>query len=282
MLFLEIKQLIGKFTIYQYMICFLMILALASAFFYGFGVDSLIPVVIAAGTATLLDFGISYFKHKNPEFPQSAMISGLFIGGLLAQNLQWYVYAAAGAIAVLSKHLIKINQKHIFNPAIIGILFASFIFGAAHTWWISSPLILVLVFGIFIAWRLRKIDLALGFVVSYFLVSSVIEFAGGAQISEVYYMIANGGVIYFFAMYMLTEPRTSPTARKQKIAYGILVAVLLILFSQYPRFYHNSLSGFFTKHDMVMALSIGNLFVPILNKMKFEFVKKKQNPETTL
>ena len=41
--------------------------------------------------------------------------------------------------------MIKIRQKHIFNPANFGVLLVSVIFGAAHTWWISSPLILVLI-----------------------------------------------------------------------------------------------------------------------------------------
>lgn len=296
MIFLEIKQLVSKFTVYQYMIYFLIALTLASASFYGFGIPALIPVIIAVVTATLLDFLVNYFKYKNVEFPQSAFISGLLIGGLLSQNLQWYVYAAAGVIAIASKHLIRFQQKHIFNPAIIGILFVSIIFGASHTWWVSSPLFLVLIFGVFIIWRLRRFDLALSFLIAYFALSLIV--AASAPIScgmmkmecrmqansasDIYYSIINGGVIYFFAMYMLTEPRTSPTARKQRIIYGVLVAVLLVIFSQYPKFYHNGLSVFFTKHDLPLALAIGNIFVPLLNKIKLGFGEKMQNPETSL
>ena len=154
---LEIKSLINKFTIYQYMIFFLVVLNLVSTFFYGFGIKALLPVVIAVATTTILDSAISYFKSKTLEFPKSALISGLFIGGLLTQDLQWYVYVLAGAIAILSKHLIKIQQKHLFNPANFGVLLVSVIFGAAHTWWISSPLVLVLIFGIF-GWRRRKLS----------------------------------------------------------------------------------------------------------------------------
>ena len=150
------------------MISFLIILNLVSVFFYGFGINALLPVLIAVITTTLLDLLIEYFKFKSWSFPQSALISGLFIGGLLTQNLPWYIYVIAGAIAILSKHLIKLNQKHIFNPANFGVLLVSVIFGAAHTWWISSPLILVLVFGIFTLWRLKRIDLGFSFVAAYF------------------------------------------------------------------------------------------------------------------
>lgn len=277
---LEVKSLIDKFTVYQCIIFFLEVLTLASAFFYGFGMNALIPVLIAIITTTIFDFAINYFKYKTIEFPQSALISGLFIGGLLTQGLQWYVYAIAGTIAIASKHLIKINQKHIFNPANLGILLASIIFGAAHTWWISSPLILVLIFGIFIIWRLRRFDLALSFLISYYLINSAIELVKGSSFNDVYSTIINGGVIYFFSMFMLIEPKTNPS--KNRVYYGILAAILLVVFSQYPSFYRNSLGDFFTKHSIPLALAIGNVFVPLFSKMNFEFKKKEKNPETGL
>jgi len=243
------------------MISFLVILHLVSAFFYGFGVEALFPVLIVVITTTLLDFAIQYFKFKTFEFPQSALISGLFIGGLLTQNLQWHVYVIAGIIAILSKHIIKFQQKHIFNPANFGILLVSIIFGASHTWWISSPLILVLIFGVFIIWRMKRFDLTLSFLIGYYLVNSIIELIQGAGFQEIYFAIINGGVIYFFSMYMLIEPKTHPSGSKQRIAYGILVAVLFIIFH-----------FFIPRHDLPLALAVGNLLVPVLNK--FEFGKK--------
>ncbi len=264
MFLLNIKSIVNKITIYQYMISFLIILTFVSVFFYDFGMKALIPVVIAVLTTSILDLAIDYFKFKTLGFPYSAFISGLFIGGLLTQNLQWYVYVLAGAIAIISKHLIKIQQKHIFNPANFGVLLVSIIFGATHTWWISSPLILVLIFGIFIIWRLRRIDMSISFLVSYYLINLIIEIAKGAQFSEIYFAIINGGVIYFFSMYMLIEPKTHPNERKQRIVYGILVALLFIIFQ-----------FLIPIHDLPLAFAIGNIFVPLLNRFKFEFKKKE-------
>ena len=243
---MDFKSLVSKFTIYQYMIMFLVALLLTSSYFYGFGANALIPIIIAVVTTTILDLIINYFKLKAFEFPQSALISGLFIGGLLTQNLQWYVYVSAGIIAILSKHLIKFQQKHIFNPANLGILLVSIIFGAVHTWWISSPLILVLVFGIFIIWQLKRFDLAVSFLISYYIINSIILLFREVGLFDVYYLIINGGVIYFFSMFMLIEPKTHPIRRNQRIIYGILVAVLFIIF------------GFFIpQHDLPLALAIG-------------------------
>jgi len=262
---LNIKSLISKLTVYQYVIFFLVVLNLVSVFFYGFGIASLTPVLTAVITTTLLDLFIEYFKSKTWQFPQSALISGLFIGGLLTQNLQWHVYALTGIIAVLSKHLIKIQQKHIFNPANFGVLLVSIIFGVPHTWWISSSLVLVLIFGIFILWRLRRYDLALSFLISYYLINSIIELVRGNGFNDVYLTIINGGVIYFFAMFMLIEPKTHPT--KNRVVYGSLVAVLFIV-----------LHIFIPQHDLPMALAVGNIFVPLLNKFNFDFKKKESKP----
>src|SRR3989338_960234 len=206
---MDIKSFLNRLTVYQYIIFFLEVLTLVSVFFYGFGINALIPVLIAVITTTILDFAVNYFKYKTFEFPQSALISGLFIGGLLTQNLAWYVYVIAGIIAIASKHLIKTSQKLIFNPANLGILIVSIFLGAMHTWWISSPLILVLAFGIFILWRLRRFDLAFSFLISYYLINSVIELMKGSSFNGIYSTIINGGVIYFFSIFMLIEPKTN-------------------------------------------------------------------------
>lgn len=253
------------------MISFLVILHLASVFFYGFGAKALLPVLYAVITTTLLDLSINYFKTKTFEFPQSALISGLFIGGLLTQNLQWHIYVIAGIIAILSKHIIKFQQKHVFNPANFGILLVSIIFGASHTWWISSPLILVLIFGVFIIWRMKRFDLTLSFLMGYYLVNSIIELIQGTGFQEIYFTIVNGGIIYFFSMYMLIEPKTHPSGRNQRIVYGILIAVLFVIFH-----------FFIPRHDLPLALAVGNVFVPVLNKLKFEFKKKQEKQEATM
>lgn len=266
---MELNQLLSKFTIYQYMSAFLVILALASVFFYGFGVSSLIPVVIAVLTAAILDLIINYYKFKTFEFPYSAFITGLFIGGLLTQNLSWYIYIIAGIIAILSKHLIKVHGRHIFNPANLGILAVFFIFNSFNSWWISSPFILVLIFGIFILWRLKRFDLAVSFLAAYFILHSVIDLSiapSGMPMMRNMTMMMGGsyqsftsqGIIFFFAMFMLIEPKTHPAARNQRIFYGILAALMLVGLEVFnPQF----------RSAIPFVLAVANMFVPLLNRI---------------
>ena len=231
--------------------------------FYDFGIKALLPVFIAVLTTTILDLLINYLRFKTLEFPYSAFISGLFIGGLLTQNLNWYVYVAAGSMAILSKHIIKVHHRHIFNPANLGILAVFLIFNSANTWWDSSPLILVLIFGIFILWRLKRFDLGLSFLAAYYMIHLVLLLKDVSPLAHFKGLIAQGSTIFFFAMFMLIEPKTHPAARKQRIVYGVLVAIMLIGIEIYnPRF------------GIPFVLAVANLFVPLLNKISFEFREK--------
>ena len=263
MIFLDFKSAINKFTIYQYTSAFLIILTFVSAFFYNFGIASLMPVFISVFTAAILDLTINYFKFKSWEFPYSAFISGIFIGGLLTQNLAWYVYVAAGIIAVASKHLLKVNHCHIFNPANFGILIVFLIFKSSNTWWISSPFYLVMLFGLFILWRLRRFDLGLSFLLTYYLAHFYLLLKDVSPIQHFSNLVAQGGTIFFFAMFMLIEPKTNPAAGRQRIFYGILVAFMLIGIEIY-----NPLFG------IPFVLPVANLFVPLLNRISFEFREK--------
>ena len=255
--------MLTKFTIYQYMGSFLVILVLVSAFFYDFGIRALIPVLISVLTATILDLMINYFRFKSIEFPYSAFISGIFIGGLLTQSLPWYMYVAAGIIAIVSKHLIVVNHRHIFNPANFGILLMFLIFKAPNTWWISSPFYLVILFGLFILWRLKRFDLGLSFLLTYYLIHFYLLMKDVSPLQHFSNMAAQGGTIFFFAMFMLLEPKTNPAARKQRIFYGILAAFMLIGIEIY-----NPVFG------IPFVLAVANLFVPLLNRISFEFRKK--------
>lgn len=239
------------------MIFFLAALNISGALFYGFGINALLPVLTATLTTSALDILIRYYRTKSFEFPYSAIISGLFIGGLLAQNLEFYVYILAGIAAIVSKHLIKISQRHIFNPANFGVLLVSAVFGANHSWWVSSPVILMILFGVFIIWKLKRIDLTISFLLSYLILSVILNFSILKDFNGLYLFAVNSGIIVFFSMFMLIEPKTHPQGRKQRIIYGILTAILLIMFNK-----------LIPIHDLPLALAVGNIAVPVLNRIK--------------
>ena len=218
------------------------------------GISQTIPqIIIASLTTIILDLIINYVKEKEFILPDSATISGLFIATALSINQNWYVPLIAGIVAILSKHIIKINEKHIFNPAVFGLFIVILLFNAKIEWWTSQITWLVIILGLFISYKVKRFYIT----IPYFLTSIIISLTYNLIASR---PITIGNLLFstnlFFMFFMLVEPMTSPTNNKGKTIYGVLAAIfsfLILIFI--PRF-----------EPSIFALIITNLFTPLMNK----------------
>jgi len=219
---MDTTEKLKSLSIYEFMIISLTLLAVYNIIAQKFWLAA-IQILISVLTATILDFSINHFIYKRTYFPKSAVISGLFVGSILYNVSGIYFVIIASALAILSKHLIKINESHLFNPASLGIFIAT-ILGASQLWWTAQPLLLVVVLGLIIAWKFKRFDSQPAFLATYFIVSAIILFFAG-DISKIILKITDP-FIYFFTFFMLVEPRTSPLTQKGRIIYGVIVALL--------------------------------------------------------
>lgn len=233
-----------------YMIFFLSIMALYNIF--AFGITTTLPqLLIAVITASFIDIIINYIKTKQIIKPYHAIISGIFIAIILPTGQKWYIPALIAVIAILSKHLVNVNHKHLFNPAMFGLFFATLIFKQQLQWWGAAPLPLVLLFGLFISYRFKRFHLTLTYIITSIVLWFILSLITNNPL-----IVSILSVNYFFAFFMLVEPMTSPLYKKGRIAYGVLVAVLSFVFSIYvTQFDPNNIS-----------LLIINLFAPLINK----------------
>lgn len=234
-----------KLNIYDYMIivlCALTILGMQS-----FGVSETLPqVVISVTVAVGLDFIIKYWKTKGKILSKSAIITGLFVATILDLGHPLWVPAIVSTVAILSKHLIRYKNRHVFNPANFGLLFA-LLLGVSHSWWSSVNLYATVILGLLIVWQFQRFKLVISFLVVHFLLLGVVMFATN-NIAAVYSHFTNG-LLYFFTFLMLIEPKTSPFRENDRIYYGALTGVLSVLFIfVYPGASHN------------LALVFGNIF----------------------
>ncbi|HLC85772.1 MAG TPA: RnfABCDGE type electron transport complex subunit D [Candidatus Nanoarchaeia archaeon] len=232
-----------------YMILFLFILTIIGAIKYG--ADETIPQLLAALiTGIVLDLLINYLKERRILFPSSAIITGLLIATGISIETKIYIPAVLTAIAIISKHLIKINNKHIFNPANFGLLIGILSFSKGIQWWAADALWLVIPFGIFLTYKVRKYSIVISYAITH-LIISLILFAFTKNLQYLYLLNI------FFVLFMLIEPITSPTTKKGKIIFGAvfasLVFILQLLTPQLDTF--------------ILSLSVANAFVPLLNKL---------------
>lgn len=220
-----------KLEIRHYMILFLSILALVGMFKYGFQLVFL-HVLVTLASAIIIDSIVNYIKLKRFILSPSTIITGLIVAEVLSFDSANHllIAAIASAVAVLAKHFIVYNKRHIFNPAASGIVAATLIFPDSVSWWAASNIWLTTLLALFILYMLKKYGLTLSYLISHTVIFSLFALVNGTAVLQ-YILLANP----YFLGFMLIEPITSPTKKKARIIYGSFVAIvslpILLLFS---------------------------------------------------
>lgn len=128
--------------------------------------------------------------------------------------------AFAGFLAMASKFLLTIHNRHILNPAAFGAM-AVGLLGWGAGWWVGTPAMLpVVAIGGFLVARKTRRNLAL---VLPFLAVALLNVARTAPVVD--------GLlswpIVFLGTIMLTEPLTLPASKRVQILEAILVGTLI-------------------------------------------------------
>ena len=158
----------------------------------------------------------------------SAIISSFGLTLLLKTN-HFYVAAFAAMVSILSKYIIRINGKHIFNPSALGIIAAVYLTGNA--WispgqWGSNAVILfaVLCLGFIVTTRVQKLDVSIAFLVVFggLLFYRQILFLGWPM--DFFIQSISTGSLLLFSFFMITDPKTTPNHKIARIIWCVAIA----------------------------------------------------------
>ncbi len=253
-------------SIYDYMIIFLVTLNIVSNVYlnvFSFSnptsfFQSWIRLIAVPAFAALLDLGIKYFVLKKPiALPKTALISGLFVAGILDPTAPIYVHFIAAFFAILSKHTLKFASRNIFNPAGFGITLTGLIFTyllktpIVGSWWIGATL-LVIPFGLYISYRIQKLPMTFAFFIIYPILAIFTLKLSITQVLDPSFLSG----YFFFSAFMLVEPKTTPYTFKAMILAGLIVAIL------------SAVSPVFlpTTEFTLISLMLMNLFKDVLDE----------------
>jgi Na+-transporting NADH:ubiquinone oxidoreductase subunit NqrB len=199
-----------------------------TAYFFNRNVSQL---GIAVVTACVLDFIIMAVWKREISLPLSAYITALSVG-LLLESYDWRVYVVVPAWSILSKYLLRDSTRHFFNPSNFGIVMA-LLFGhgiasvAPGSQWGADYRVAfaILCLGMLMMTRLKRLDLALGWLGGYVLMSLLRMALGqGGLVFALGPM--TGAEFALFTFSMLPDPKTSPPTRSGRIAWGLSIAVV--------------------------------------------------------
>ena len=192
-------------------------------------------LVLGLVAAVLAEF--AFFGKVSGSGVQSAAVTGLLVGALLAPSAGLTVVWMAATAAIASKKLLEhAPGRHIFNPAAFGLLLSVILFGNRVNWWgYSSPYIVVVAAGM-VLFRLRRLSLPFCYIATRAL--SAVAFGRAVPGLEAV-LVGN----LFFAFIMVVEPRTSPAKRRAQWLFGGLVGFLAMCFYEFVPFLEGDLAA---------------------------------------
>ncbi len=259
-LFSKIDFLLDRITMYRLLLYILIVYLCIAIGESLFGIVPFSPFSLILSTTTILASSyasnkILSFIFKAPTNLESVYITALIISLILtpASNIQdALTLALISVIAMGSKYLIKLNKKHIFNPAAIAAVAAFFIINHPASWWVGTPGMFpfVLVGGILLVRKLRYGDIALPFFLTILGISSLLTLVNQADpIRNLNQLVVSSSII-FMGTIMVTEPLTMPGAKRLRMIYAAIIGILTV-----PQL---TIANFYIPPEL--AIVVGNIF----------------------
>jgi enediyne biosynthesis protein E5 len=187
---------------------------------------TLLAIVVSIVTELVLG-QIFYRKWMHPA---SAYISGISVG-ILVRSPAFWPYALCSAISIMSKYVLRVKGRHIWNPSNFGISALLFLAPEAvaplSIQWGNYllPMVVIWILGSVIIWRLRRFHIT-GIYVASFIVFAFLRswMTGSPWQSEI--APITGPMYQLFIFFMITDPKTTVRSKTWQCVVVFLVALV--------------------------------------------------------
>jgi enediyne biosynthesis protein E5 len=192
--------------------------------------------------------------------PKSALISGLSLCLLLRTN-SLEVAVLAAVLAIGSKFVVRVGDKHVFNPtngALVAMLLLTNEVWVSPGQWGSTAVFafLLAAAGGLVVNRAARADVTWAFLAAHVTLLATRALWLGDPLAIPLHRLANGALV-LFAFFMISDPRTTPDSRAGRILFAVMVAVGAYLI-QFKLFQTNPL---------LWSLAICSLAVPLIDRL---------------
>jgi hypothetical protein len=252
---------------------------------------SIAQILISLAVCAVLEAAIAFRRQHVILWPASALITGNGVAFVLrVPGTQhgdwwslhgWWIYAGTAAISLLSKYVLTLDGRHVFNPSNFGLVLCFLTLGPARAepldfWWgpMDSWMVVALVVivggGLVILGRLRLLRLALAFWVSFAAGIGVLALSGHAMTARwhvgpitgayFWWVLVTSPEILVFLFFMITDPKTIPSSPRMRIVYAVAVGLLACLLIAPTR------TEFWSKVAVLGSLTIACFAWPVLKR----------------
>ncbi len=159
----------------------------------------------------------------------SAYITGISVG-ILVRSPAYWPFALCSVISIMSKYVLRVKGRHIWNPSNFGI--AVLLFSAPETMAVLSiqwgnnhwSLLVIWILGSIIIWRARRLHISAIYVVSFVVFAWLRSWITGdpvlAEIAPI-----TGPMYQLFVFFMITDPKTTVRSRTGQCVVAFCVAL---------------------------------------------------------
>lgn len=260
-----IDDFLNNITMYRLILYDLIALLIVALILSFFSLIPYSPVTVIFSSSIIL--AVSLFTneifskiYKAPVNHESVYITALILILIVSpikstSDFLFLIWVSIWAMA--SKYIFVINRKHIFNPVAISVVITSIFIDKSASWWIGNIYMFpfVLISGLLIVRKIQRFDLVTAFILTTLI----------ASFSNLSHILFHSPLL-FFALFMLTEPLTTPPNKNLRILYGILTGFLFLPKTHIGNVYSTP----------ELALVIGNIFSYLIGPKEKLFLKLKE------
>jgi len=169
------------------------------------------------------------FFHKWLH-PASAYVTGISVR-ILVRSPAFWPYALCSLISITSKYVLRIDNRHIWNPSNFGIsallLLAPETVATLSIQWGNNvwPMLVIWVLGSVIIWRVHRFNITGTYVVSFLAFALLRSWITGhpwqAEVAPI-----TGPMYQLFIFFMITDPKTTVRSRRGQCVVAFLIALV--------------------------------------------------------
>src|SRR5262245_20974391 len=216
--------------------------------------------VAIVATALITQFACTRLTRRGPFDPRSALISALSLC-LLLRTGSLPLAVLTAIVAIASKFLLRVRDKHVFNPtngALVAMMLATGDVWVSPGQWGSGLVFAFLLAsaGGLVVNRAARADVTLAFLACWASVLVARSLWLGEPLAIPLHRLENGALV-LFAFFMISDPKTTPDSRSGRLLFAAMVALGAYVV-QFQLFRTNGL---------LWSLAVCSLAVPVIDRL---------------
>ena len=208
---------------------FITFILLVGQLSYGI-LESYAMTALAIVTAIALEILLGRLIAGRWPHLASAYITGISVGILTRSPYAW-PFALCSAISIVSKYVLRVRGRHLWNPSNFGIcmmlLLAPWAYSTLSVQWGNNlwPVFVIWALGALITYHVKRIHITATYVVSFFAFAYLRSLLTGhsfwAEAAPI-----TGPMYQLFLFFMITDPKTTVRSSKSaQVAVAFSVAL---------------------------------------------------------